>query len=310
MTRALVVGSAGQDGRLLTERLRAEGAAVLGIERERVTCTEPFSADPIDVTDGEAVRAAVAAFRPERVVYLAAYHHSAEEKPPGDLDLFARSFAVHVRGLLCVLEAIRHEAPEARLFYAASSHVFGSPSSGPQTEDTPLAPACAYGVSKTAGVGCCRAYRRRGVYASVGFLYNHESPLRAPRFVSQKIVQGAIAASRDPNAELVLGDLSAAVDWGYAPDAVDAMLRILEQPESDDYVIATGETHTVGEFAELAFAKLGLDYRDHVREDRSLVSPQNRVLVGDATRLRQRTGWAPSVSFAEMVGRLVEAARG
>ena len=123
-------------------------------------------------------------------------------------------------------------------------------------------------------------------------------------------MRGALAAAADPAAILTLGDLSATVDWGYAPDYVDAMLRILEQPEPDDYVVATGEAHSVGEFAELAFRAAGLDWRDRVREDRELVVKQRRVLVGDATRLRERTGWRPSVSFAELVARLVEAARG
>lgn len=307
MTRALVVGSGGQDGQLLFDRLTSEGHAALGLERTRVRCTQTHSSDPVDLLDATAVSATVARFQPTRIFYLAAVHHSAEERPQGDPELFKRSFDVHVHGLVSVLDAMRREAPNARLFYAASSHVFGAPTAGPQTEATPLAPVCAYGISKAAGLRCCAHYRRRGVYASAGILYNHESELRGERFLSQKVVRGAVAIAAGAQRELVLGDLSASIDWGYAADTVNAMLRILEQPEPDDFIVASGERHTVGEFARLAFEAVGLDWRAHVREDSELVSRQRRVLFGDASRLRERTGWEPSITFAEMVTRLVRA---
>jgi GDPmannose 4,6-dehydratase len=187
--------------------------------------------------------------------------------------------------------------------------MFGRPKTPRQDESTPFAPANPYAITKVAGAHACALFRERhGLHVSVGILYNHESPLRGPRFVTSRIVRGAQMAARDPSYKLQLGALSAIVDWGWAPDYVDAMIRIVCQPVPDDYVIATGEPHTVQDFAAAAFGHLGLDWRVHVEEDASIVRgvrPAEMPLVGDATKLRTRTGWEPSVTFDEMVKRLV-----
>lgn len=294
MARALIVGSAGQDGTLLGEHLRARGDTVTGLPRGERTAGEVEQL----VQDG----------RPDAIYYLAAYHHSSEDPPIEPLALFERSAAVHVTQLLYFLEAIRKRAPAARLFYAASSLIFGEPAETPQTEDTPFRPICVYGITKTAGVQLCRHYRRtHGVYASVGILYNHESPLRAPKFVSKKIVRAAHEIARGTRDRLVLGDLSAELDWGYAPDYVDAMHRILALPSPDDFVVATGEAHTVRELVELAFGQLGLDWRRHVEENRALITRPPLRRIGDASKLAAATGWRPATSFEAMVRALVEA---
>lgn len=316
MTIALVVGSGGQDGTILRERLVAEGIGVVGIRRDRL---ESFGlpherVEAVDVLDPLSVGRLVAEVRPDEVYYLAAHHHSSEDVGSVTTSaLLALSFDVHVQGFAHVLEAVERDAPNARTFYAASSHVFGEPATSPQDESTPFAPTSAYAITKVAGVELARLYRRRGMHVSAGYLFNHESPLRAERFVSTRIVRGAVDAAehaaRGERSVLELGSLSAVVDWGWAPDYVDAMRRIVRHASADDYVVATGEAHTTRDFCEVAFRCVGLEYAKHVRERGDMLTRAVPVLLGDSSRLRRATGWAPSVDFAEMVARLVWAER-
>ncbi len=309
MIRAVVVGAAGQDGTILRERLREEGASVVALDRpERVRDLPDGSA--VDLLDRERVRSLVARTRPDEVYYLAAHHGSSEEDDPTSPgDLYEASHAVHVTGLLQFLEAIRTASPATRLVYAASSRVFGQPASARLDETTALAPVCAYGITKACGLLLCRLYRAtHGIHASAGILFNHESPLRPPQFVSQRIVRGAAAIVRGETDRLVLGDLSARADWGYAPDFVDAMVRIARHRAADEFVVATGEGRSVRDFVEVVFRLAGLDVERHVIEDPSRLAGRPSGTVGDAAKLRAATGWAPSVSFEEMAEVLWRAA--
>jgi GDPmannose 4,6-dehydratase len=308
MKRCLVVGHAGQDGRILFDRLRSEGHRVVGIDRGEIQSTDGAFATPVDILDGAAVRELLAAAAPDEVYYLAAYHHSSEQKLEETGELFARSFAVNVSGVLNFLEAIRLGSPKTRLFCASSSRVFGAPQSSPQDETIPLDPQCVYGITKAAGQRCVRHYRQaHSLFAVSGILYNHESPLRSPSFVPQKIVRGAVAIRSERQTKLVLGDLDAVVDWGYAPDYIDAMTRMLALDVPDDFVIATGEPHTVRQFVETAFSLVGLDWKPHVEVAPGSIAKRHGNFVGNAARLRAATGWKPSVSFAELVRILVQA---
>ncbi|HEV2293244.1 MAG TPA: GDP-mannose 4,6-dehydratase [Tepidisphaeraceae bacterium] len=300
MSSALIIGAGGQDGRLLTEQLSAHGWQVRGLLRER--------GGDLMLSNPRAMREFLVSVNPIHIYYLAAHHHSAQDRPPEPAELFRASAAAHVDGFVNVLEAMRLDAPQARLFYAASSHCFGShPPTPVQDEATPLIPDNIYGITKTAGVHLCRYYRNDfGLFASVGFLYNHESPYRRPEFVTSKIIRAAIDISRGKRDLLVLGDLSAQVDWGWAPDYVDAMARILRLDCPDDFVIATGEPHTVGEFAQLAFAGVGLDWREHVEENPGIITKRKLGLVGNPAKLKAATGWSPTVTFEQMIRRLLE----
>jgi GDPmannose 4,6-dehydratase len=310
MDRAIIIGSAGQDGRLLSERLMRDGCAVAGVERDRVTDGAGLASNsPIDILDARLVGDLIDSFSPDAIFYLAAYHHSAEDKSlPDDAELYLRSHDVHVLGLLNVLEAIRKHKPASRLFYAASSHCFGEPPTAVQDESTPLRPRCAYGITKTAGVGLCRMYRaNHSVHASAGFFYNHESALRAPKFLSTKIVRAAAEISRGRRDKLVIGDLAARVDWGFAPDYVDAMIRIVRLENADDFVIATGQSHSVEDFLAAAFSRVALDWRQHVAVEPGIIGKPRTTLVGNSSKLRSATGWSPSVTFQQMVELLVDA---
>ena len=310
MRRVVVVGSGGQDGSLLFEQ-RARECAVVGLDVQSVT--EHAAADfaprsPVDLLDREAVGRLFDSARPDEVYYLAAHHHSSEERPDEATEM-RHCADIHLVGLVHVLEAIRAHAPSCRIFYAGSSQLYGRPTTPRQNETTPFSPRNPYAITKAAGAHACALYRERyGVHASVGILYNHESPRRGPRFVTQRIAHGVWQAKRDPSYKLTLGSLAAVVDWGYAPDYVDAMVRIVSQPGPDDYVIATGDPHTVRDFVEVAFRLVGLDWTAYVVEDSARVAPAPGTLVGDATKLRQRTGWKPTIGFEQLVEILVRAA--
>jgi GDPmannose 4,6-dehydratase len=300
MTRAIIVGRNGQDGRILFDQLQREGAAIVGIARD-LTRGEPCNS--VDILDQRAVGELVRNWQPTHVYYLAAFHHSSEELPNGDdAALLARSLEVHVLGLTNFLESIKQFAPRARLFNAASSLVYGDVRESPQTEATPFAPRCIYGITKVAGVECCRLYRRSHcLFAASGILYNHESIYRRHNFLSKKIVRAALNIRDGKQQKLVLGDLSARVDWGYAPDFVRAIRQILALELPDDYIVATGEAHTVQEFVQNVFELLGLNWEEYVEEDPNLLTRTRTLRIGDASKLREHTGWAPSVSFREMI---------
>jgi len=311
MRSALIIGASGQDGRLLTDLLLRRGYRVRGWTRSSPPTATDCECETVDLLKARAVERELRRLQPDEIYYLAAFHHSTEDRIKlSETELLERSVEIHLLGLQNVLEAIKTTNGATRLFFAASSHVFGTPNVAMQDESTPLNPTSAYGISKTAGLRCCQLYRDEdGIFAAAGILFNHESALRPPSFLSQKIVRGALRAQRDPAFKLVLGDLAARTDWGYAPDYVEAMYRILQLPEAGDFVVATGEQHTVEEFAAIAFGEVGLDWRQHVTTDSSLLNKPALPLCGNAAKLRKMTGWAPTLSFHEIVRSLVAQAQ-
>jgi GDPmannose 4,6-dehydratase len=307
--RALVIGAAGQDGSYLSEQLKADGVEVFGLTRQGLIGPFAIARSPVALTDRAAMRSLIEHGAFQQIYYLAAYHHSAEDRMESEVDIVRRSFAVHVDGLLNVLEGLAATRSQAALFYAASSHVFGIVTEAPQTELTSLAPICPYGISKSAGVQLCRLYRNEhGVRASVGFLFNHESPRRPPRFLSRKVARAVVEIRRGSRRDLTLGDLEAETDWGYSPEYTDAMRRILALDEPGDYVIASGRTACVREFVAAAFARLGLDWHEHVKIDPSLVQKVKRgPLVGNPEKLARATGWTARTTLGQLAAIMVDA---
>src|SRR5581483_7767831 len=210
-------------------------------------------------------------------------------------------------GVARLLEAIRLVAPEARFYQASSSEMFGKVRETPQRETTPFHPRSPYGVAKVYGHFITVNYRETyGLFACSGILFNHESPRRGLEFVTRKISHGVARIAKGRATELHLGNLSARRDWGFAGDYVEAMWRMLQQPTADDFVIATGESHSVQELVEIAFGVVGLDWRAYVREDPALLRPAEvDRLIGDASKARRVLGWAPRVGFAELVEMMV-----
>jgi len=310
--RALITGVGGQDGSFLAELLLDHGYEVfgvvrrsgssypnLGVVRDRIELIQA------DLNDQLALVRALRSCRPHEVYNLASvsFVPMSWEQPV----LTAELAAV---GATALLEAIREVDPAIRFYQASSSEIFGEPVEMPQTERTPLAPLTPYGVAKAYAHFITRSYRRRyGLFACAGILYNHESPRRPLEFLPSKVANAAATIKLGLTAELWLGDLYARRDWGYAGDYVRAMWLMLQQGDADEYVIATGELHSVEELVELAFEHAGLDWRAYVQIDESLKRGKAELhgLVGDPTKARDRLGWKPEVSFEELVALLVDA---
>jgi len=312
--RAVITGVGGQDGSYLAELLLERGYEVIGVARRPDAEYENLAAVrgrielvQTDLLDQDALVAVLRAHAPEEVYNLA----SPSFVPMSWREPVATAEFAAV-GVTSLLEAIRAVDPAIRVYQASSSEIFGEPADVPQTEATRLDPVTPYGVAKAYGHFIIGSYRRRyGLHASCGILYNHESPRRPLDFLPSKVAHAAAAISLGIEQELALGDLDAERDWGYARDYVEAMWRMLQRDEPADYVIATGELHSVGELTEIAFAHVGLDWHEHVRVDETLKRGQAQLhrLVGDASRARRDLDWEPSLSFEQLVRLLVDAAR-
>jgi len=303
---SVVIGAGGQDGHYLCRELTTRGDRVIRIARTGVY--GDVAKGPLDILDAEGVAELVREVLPDEIYYLAAHHHSSQEGAGSLRTLLVESYNIHCVGLQNCLNAMSTVRREARLFYAASSLVFGDPTESPQTEDTPMAPFCAYGVTKLNGIGLCRAYRAsEGLFACAGILYNHESPLRHRDFVTRKVACAVADIYRGHGSRLELGALDAQVDWSAAEDVVRAMMAMLSLDEPREYIVASGALHTVRDFVARAFSVVGLDYRDHIVETPGILHRRlrKRPLCGDSKRLRMATSWQPKLSFDDLVELMV-----
>jgi GDPmannose 4,6-dehydratase len=307
--RALVTGAGGQDGSYLAESLLGRGYEVVGVVRDvsrGYEHLEGVELVEVDLLDQATLAGVLRTHGPHEVYNLASpsFVPRSWEHPVETAEFAAV-------GVTSLLEAVRAVDDGIRVYQASSSEIFGEPAEVPQSESTPLAPVTPYGVAKAYGHFIIGSYRRRyGLHASAGILYNHESPRRPENFLPSKVAHAVARIAGGDTAELQLGDLDAQRDWGYARDSVEAMRLMLQQDKPGDYVIATGELHSVRELVEVAFSHVGLDWRDHVRVDESLKRGQAELhhLVGDASKAREQLGWKPSVTFEELVALLVDAA--
>jgi len=306
MRKALIIGHQGQDGQLLWQCLSKKGYDLMGWGREAIRSNLSFNLAPVNISSSEEVSRAVDLFGPDEIYHLAAYHHSSEQLFTDNVPLFQKSVDINLMSLLNVLQAVHNSLPSCRVFYAASSRIFGASQIDIQTETSPVQPFCAYGITKVGGLHACRYFRdKHATYASVGILFNHESVLRAPFYLSKKIISTALAIKRGRTEKLILGNLQSGADWGYAPDTMEAIHAILQLPQGDDFIIATGEKNTVQGFAETAFRLLGLDWREHVEENRQILREIRTPLIGDFSKLQKATGWKPRHSFEEMIRQLI-----
>ena len=310
--RALITGITGQDGSYLAELLLEKDYEVFGMTRrastenvERIAhLADRMTLLQGDLLDPHSLVSALRAAEPAEVYNLAAqsFVPTSWNQPV----LTAEFTAV---GVTRMLEAIRTVDPEIRFYQASSSEMYGKVREVPQTEQTPFHPRSPYGVAKAYGHYITVNYRESyGLFAVSGILFNHESPRRGLEFVTRKISDGVARIKLGLAGELRLGNFDAERDWGYAGDYVEAMWRMLQQDEPEDFVVATGETHSVREFFEIAFAHLALDPEQYVKSDPEFLRPAEvDQLVGDATKAREQFGWQPRVSFKELVEMMVDA---
>jgi GDPmannose 4,6-dehydratase len=309
--KAFITGITGQDGSYLAELLLEKGYEVYGMIR-RSSSFNTARIDHIfgelkldfgDLTDGSVLNRLMRTIRPDEVYNLGAQSqvHVSFQIPEFTADATGM-------GTLRLLDAIREEGVQCRFYEAGSSEMFGQVRETPQTEETPFHPRSPYGVSKVFGYWITRNYREAyGMFAVNGILFNHESPRRGPTFVTRKVTRGIGAILRGEQDELRLGNLEAKRDWGYARDYMEGAWRMLQADEPDDFVLATGETHSVRELLDEAFGYAGLDWHEHVRVDERYFRPAEvDALLGDATKAREKLGWEPTVRFPELVRMMVD----
>jgi GDPmannose 4,6-dehydratase len=306
---ALVTGVSGQDGSHLAELLLGRGYRVVGTTRDAARALpaglgERVELVAVDMLDGRRMAEVLARHRPDEVYNLAACTSG-----EGQFDDAVEIGRVNGLAVSVLLEAIRQVDPRIRFCQASSSEMFGDTTESPQSEETPFHPRSFYGAAKLYAHWMVRAFRRRhGLFAASAILFNHEGPRRGPGFVTRKVTSQVARIAMGLATELRLGNLDARRDWGYAGDHVRGMWLMLQQEAADDFVLATGETHSVRELCQQAFGHVGLDYRDHVREDAAAFRPPDPVQpVGNPAKARARLGWSAEVRFGELVDMMVDA---
>lgn len=319
MKRALITGITGQDGSYLAEFLLARDYEVHGIVRrtssiERSRLQSLFGNPEIynkrlflhygDLDDPTPLRRALVKIAPDEIYHLAGQSHVGIS-----FDIAESTCELTAMGTLRLLEMIRDLSNPPRLYHASSSEIFGKPAVAPQDENTPLDPVNPYGCAKAFATQLVRIYRATfNLFAVNGITYNHESPRRGENFVTRKICHAAAAIKCGRESELVLGDLSARRDWGDARDYVEGMWLSLQYPTSEDFVFATGELHSVQDVVEIAFAAVGLNWRDYVKTDARFLRVAESVrLVGNADKARRLLGWKPKNSFSALIAEMTEA---
>ena len=312
MPTALITGITGQDGMYLAEQLLAQGYNVYGLIRgqnnpKREPLEELLPALELvegDLLDQYSLIAAIELTQPDEV-----YNLGAISFVPLSWKQSLNTGEITGLGVTRMLEAIRVVNSKIRFYQASSSEMFGQVRETPQRETTPFHPRSPYGVAKAYGHYITINYRESyGLFAVSGILFNHESPRRGKEFVTRKITHSVARIKHGRQQELLLGNLEASRDWGFAGDYVRAMHLMLQQPQPDDYLVATGQTHSVRELCQIAFAHVGLDWQDHVRTDPKFVRPAEvDLLVGDASKARRELGWQPEVDFPGLVKMMVDA---
>jgi len=319
MKKALITGITGQDGSYLADLLLDKGYEVHGIMRRASTFNtariDHLYADPHvngvrlflhygDLSDSLNLTRLIDRTGPDEI-----YHLGAQSHVRVSYDIPENTGDVTGLGTIRILEAIREAKVPARFYQASSSEMFGKVQAVPQTETTPFWPRSPYAVAKVYAYWATVNYRESyGMHASNGILFNHESPRRGETFVTRKITRAVAAIKVGKQKELYLGNLDAKRDWGYAPEYVEGMWRMLQQPEPDDYVLATNETHTVKEFIEEAFGHVGLEWKKYVKYDARYERPAEvDLLIGDPAKARAKLGWEPTTRFKELVKIMVDA---
>ncbi|HEX7084404.1 MAG TPA: GDP-mannose 4,6-dehydratase [Gaiellaceae bacterium] len=312
--KAFITGITGQDGSYLAEILLERDYEVYGMMR-RSSSFNTARVDHIfkdielvfgDLTDASSLNQLMRTIRPDEVYNLGAQSHVRVS-----FDIPEYTADAGAMGTLRLLDAIREEGVQARFYQASWSEMFGKVHEVPQTEETPFHPRSPYGVGKVFSYWITRNYREAyGMFTVNGILFNHESPRRGPTFVTRKITRAIGAILRGEQDALVLGNLDAKRDWGYARDYMEGAWRMLQADEPDDFVLATGETHSVREFLEEAFGYVDLDWEDYVRVDERYFRPSEvDLLIGDYSKAKEKLGWEPSVRFEELVRMMVDADR-
>jgi len=304
--KVVIVGSRGQDGKILSEIFLKRNYEIIGIHRDGIDTNNTDYLGPVNLSDFLSIENLIREFKPDHLYYLAAYHQSAEKREKASEELIKKSYEINVIGYAYFLEAVKNYSPTTRIFYAASSHIFLNTSDSPQSEETQFAPGSIYGISKVSAIQLSQMYiRNYNLCIAVGLLYNHESRFRQSDFISSKIINGALLIKEGKLNQISLKNLEVKVDWGYAEDYMDAAISLLEANKSGEFLIASGNNHSVQEFVELVFNEFNLDWKKYVVSEKLDKIERTNSLVGNIDKIRKEIGWKPKTSFEDMIVKLV-----
>lgn len=315
MKTALITGISGQDGSYLAELLHSKGYEVHGLVRSALSedaqhqenaklVSSIATLHPVSLDDSTALRSVVSDIAPDECYHLAASSFVSYNFADESALLHTNFHLTHN-----LLSAIYETMPASKFYFAGSSEMFGYAPESPQNESTPFRPRSLYGIAKLASYHLVNNYRQRyGMFAATGILYNHESPRRSFEFVTRKVTSTAAKIKLGKADSIIMGNIDAVRDWGYAPDYVEAMWLMLQADQPDDYVVATGVTHSVQQLLECAFNCVGLRYQDYLQKDDAFYRESESVpLCGDSTKIRTQLGWQPTKTFEEVIAAMVEA---
>lgn len=311
MKKAIIVWSGWQDGTIMLNFLKKKEYAVLWIERSKTISIgkefAKYNDEIINILNYDQVNTLIESTKPDEIYYLAAYHHSSQDTLEDNTTLLEKSYDIHIKGYTNFLESIRKFSPATKIFYASSCLIFGWTETKFQDENTPPCPNSIYWITKLDWMYLWKLYRNNyNIFAASGILYNHESEYRSPKFVSMKIIQGALDIKKWKNDKLVIGDMSAQVDRWSAYDYVEAMYGILQQKTPDDFIISSWETHTVQELVEIVFDYLWLDRKEHIIIDKSIIQRKKWVLFWNNEKIARTAWFGPKTEFKDMIISIIE----
>ena len=292
---AIIVGSKGQDGILLIQKLINENYKVIEIHKKN-----------FNILDKLSIKKLIKKQRPTEIYYLAAYHKSSEDKQISSIDEVYQSNLVNYVAPNLFLSAIYEIKPDIKFFFASSCLIYNS-SQNIQNEQTEINPSEIYGLNKAATMMSCKYFREeKKIFVNVGILYNHESIYRKNNFVSKKIISNAVKIYKGEQDQLEIGNLDAKIDWGSAFDFVNAFYMIQQEDISSNYIISTGKVHSVLDFIKVTFDYLKLDYQKHIIETKKIINREHKIRIGDNTKLKNKTGWRPKVTFNQMIHEMID----
>lgn len=306
MKKAIIVWAGWQDGTIMLSFLKEKKYAVLWIDRSKtISIWEEFkkyNKEIINILNHNEVDKLIESTKPDEIYYLAAYHHSSQDVLEDNHILLEKSYNIHIKGYANFLESIRKYSPKTKIFYASSCLIFGWTETDIQDENTPPCPNSIYWITKLDWMFLWKLYRdNHNIFAASGILYNHESEYRSPKFVSMKIIQWALDIKKWKSDKLIIGDLSAQVDRGYAYDYIQAMYKTLQQKMPDDFIISSWETHTVQELVEIVFDYLWLDWKKYVMEEKKIIHRHVWLLHWNHNKITRNTLWEPTLWFKKMI---------
>jgi GDPmannose 4,6-dehydratase len=303
--RALIIGSAGQDGKLLQQLLTSKTYDVYGVSSS-LSNSEKNLQFNLATDTFDALNNFILQIKPDEIYYLAAFHHSSQQQKENDITFINTTFQVNHLAFVNVLECCRVHLPKCRIVYTSSSLIFSGAKTQIQSEETPFEPRCFYSLSKCAAMEAAKFYRQEhNLFVSIGIMYNHESVYRKDYFLSKKIVNETRKINKGEQEKIVIGNLSSITDWGYAPDYVNALWHTLQLNSSDVFIISSCNGHKVEDWFKTLSKHLNTDILKLVEENKQLVTREKPVLIGDNRKLLA-SGWRPQVTFEEMVIRMYE----